>query len=142
MYSSCKIWKKSIDNASILNFFTTLDLIWPKFYPQRPHLLYFSLADFHWNMLGYSINTVLQYISSEKKFVKYLKNCFFGTSLYNKGVIMGHTQNKKQFFFTEITKQKQIINFQKPSKYNMFWQSYEYFSILSDVFCQKSVIAS
>ena len=41
--------------------------------------------------------------------------------------------------------QKQIISFQKRfilSKYNMFWMSYESFSILSDVFCQKIVISS
>ena len=44
------------------------------------------------------------YPSSEKKLVKPLKNCFFGTNLHKKGVIMGHSQNEKQFLFAEITK--------------------------------------
>ena len=47
---------------------------------------------------------MLKSISSEKKLVKPLKNCFFGTNLHKKGVIVGHTQNKKQFFLAEITK--------------------------------------
>ena len=54
---------------------------------------------------------------------------------------MGHAQNEKQFFFGR----NQIISFQKLfilSKYYMFWLSYEPFSILSDVFCQKYVISS
>ena len=42
--------------------------------------------------------------SSEKKLVKPLKNCFFGPNFHKKGVIMGHAQNGKRFFLTEITK--------------------------------------
>ena len=85
---------------------------------------------------------MLQSSSSEKKLVKALKNCFFGPNLHRKGVIMGHTQDGNLLFLAEITKadyqpQKVFIL----SKY-MFWLSYESFSILSDVFCQKSVISS
>ena len=46
---------------------------------------------------------MLQSISSEKKLVKPLKNYFFGP-ICKKGVIIGHTQNEKQFFSVEITK--------------------------------------
>ena len=85
----------------------------------------------------------MEFISSEKKLVKSLKNCFYGTNLHRKGIIMGQAQNKKLFFFQK--KQKQIISFQKffiLSKYQMFWLSYESFSILSDVFVKKSVIST
>ena len=40
----------------------------------------------------------------QKKLVKSLKFFFFGTNLHKKGVIMGHTQNEKQFFLAEVTK--------------------------------------
>ena len=48
---------------------------------------------------------MLQSSSSEKKkWVKPLKNCFIGPNLHKKGVIMGHAQRGKQFFWAEITK--------------------------------------
>ena len=47
---------------------------------------------------------MLKSSSSEKKLVKPLKNCFFGPNLHRKGVIMGHTQDEKKAFLTEITK--------------------------------------
>ena len=47
---------------------------------------------------------MLQSISSEKKLVKPLKNCFLGTNLHKKGVVMGHVQNQKQFLLAKITK--------------------------------------
>ena len=56
---------------------------------------------------------------------------------------MGHAQDEKNFFWQKY--QKQIISFQQIfilSKYHMFWLSYEIFSILSDVSCQKSVISN
>ena len=34
-----------------------------------------------------------------KKIGQTSKNCFFGAPLAQKGVILGHTQNKKHFFF-------------------------------------------
>ena len=46
----------------------------------------------------------LQSINSEKKLVKPPKNCFFGTNLYQKAVIMDHSQNEKQILLAEITK--------------------------------------
>ena len=39
-----------------------------------------------------------------EKMVKLLRNYFFGPDLNKKGVIMGHAQNEKQFFWAEITK--------------------------------------
>ena len=39
-YSSCKIWKKSIDNVSFVTFFTALDLIEPKFCPKSTPLFF------------------------------------------------------------------------------------------------------
>ena len=50
---------------------------------------------------------------------------------------------KNNFFWQK--QQQQIIGSQKLilSKYHMFWlSSYEFFSVLGDVFCQKSVISS
>ena len=46
--------KKTIDNAFVFTFFTTLGLILPKFAP-RPLPPYF-FAGFQWNMLKNSIN--------------------------------------------------------------------------------------
>ena len=53
------------------------------------------------------------------------------------------TLKMKKTFWAEITK----ANHQLPenfilSKYHLFWLSYESFSILSDIFCQKSAISS
>ena len=47
---------------------------------------------------------MLQSSSFEEKLVKPLKNCFFGHSLHRKEVIMGHAQDGKKFFLTEIQK--------------------------------------
>ena len=41
---------------------------------------------------------MLQSISSEKKLVKSLKNCFFGTNFHKNGAIMGHAPNETIFF--------------------------------------------
>ena len=68
---------------------------------------------------------MLQSSSSEKKLVKPLQNWFFGPNLHKEGVIMGHAQGGKKFFWQKY--QKKIISFQKVfilSKY-MFWLSYE-----------------
>ena len=45
---------------------------------------------------------MLQSSSSEKKLVKPFKNCFFGSNLQRKKVIMGHAQDEKSFL-AEIT---------------------------------------
>ena len=41
---------------------------------------------------------MLQSSSSEKRFEKPLKNCFFVPNLHRKGVNMGHVQGEKTFF--------------------------------------------
>ena len=72
---------------------------------------------------------MLKSSSSEKKLVKPLKNCFLDPICIEKGSLWTTPKTKKQ-----------IISFQKVfilSKYHMFWLSYESFSILSHVFCQK-----
>ena len=56
MYSPCEICEKPIDNGSFFNFFTTLDLIWPKFWPKITPILLGFFAGFQWNMLGDSIS--------------------------------------------------------------------------------------
>ena len=73
---------------------------------QRPHPLYFFWL-LSSEMLGDSININNLCCNSlvlKKKLVKPLRNCFFGTTLHKRAVIMGHTQNEKQFFLAEITK--------------------------------------
>ena len=60
---------------------------------------------------------------------------------------MGHAHagNEKKLFLAKKPQQKQIISFQNffiLSKYHMFRVSYESFSMLGDVFCQKSIISS
>ena len=88
---------------------------------------------------------MLQSRSSEKKLVTPLKNCFFWTQFALKRGHYGPRPIWKKIFWQKW--QNQIISFQKVfilSKYHnhMFWLSYESFSILSDVFCQKSLISS
>ena len=42
-YSQSKIWKKPNDIASFFTFFTTLDIIYPKFFPKTtPDLILFA----------------------------------------------------------------------------------------------------
>ena len=85
---------------------------------------------------------MLQSRSSEKKLVKPPKNGLFGSNLHRKEVIMGHAQEGK-LFLAEITKAyHQLSASFFLTKYRMFWLSYESFSILSDVSCQKIVISS
>ena len=58
-------------------------------------------------------------------FAKTSKNYNFLAQFMQNGVPMGHTQNKKQFFFSEITKPD--LSFQKLlilTKCHMFWLSY------------------
>ena len=59
-------------------------------------------------------------------------------SLHKKEGVRGHTQNKKQFFLTEITKADDQLS----ETFYFIKISYDrvmnLFSILSEVFCQKS----
>ena len=57
-----------IDNARSLTFFTTLDLIWPKFYPKTTPTM-FLFAGFQWNMWADSINILIT--SLTKKLVRF-----------------------------------------------------------------------
>ena len=77
--------------------------------------------------------------------LKPLKITIFWPNLCKNGVPMGHTQNKKQFFFfSEMIKPDPKLS--KPfyfwTKYHMFWLSYECFSILCNAFLLKSAISS
>ena len=84
---------------------------------------------------------MLKCTSFEKKLVKPLKNCFFGPNLHRKGVIMDYAQDEKKFFLVQITKADHQLSdsfyFIKIWYVLMFWLSYEFFSILSDVFSKK-----
>ena len=65
MFTSCKIWKK----PTFLCFFTTLDLIWPKFCLQDHTFIFF--ADFWWmKFLMDSININLSCTFEKKKLIK------------------------------------------------------------------------
>ena len=98
--------KKLTDNACFFTFFTTLGLIWPKFCPKTTTTLIF-FACFQWNMLRDSIdinNFNWMESSSSEKFLKPLKFTICWPNFCKNRVPMGHTQNKKQYFFSEITK--------------------------------------
>ena len=76
--------------------------------------------------------------------LKPIKITIFRPNLCKTGALMGHTQNKKQFFFFRNNK-SQILSFQNLfilTKYHMFWLSYECFSILCNAFLLKSAISS
>ena len=93
-------------------------------------------------MIGHTIiiKLVLQSKSFEKKSVKPLKNCFFGPNLYRKEVIVWAMPKMEKFFLAEIKKADHQLSVFILSKYHVL--SYESFSILSDVFCQKTVISA
>ena len=81
--------------------------------------------------------------SSGKILLKPLKVTIFWPNLCKNGVTMGHTQIKKQIFFSEIIRPD--LSFQNLfilTKYHMFWLSYECFSILCNAFLLKSPISS
>ena len=111
MYSPCKIIEKpiSIDNASFFTFFQNIDLILPKFCPKTRPTLFF--AGFQWNMLGDSIYNSINFNCNPavlKKIDKTSKNCQFWVQLHKKGVSMGHTQIKSNFF-AEIPKDHKLF---------------------------------
>ena len=111
-YSSpCKIWKKLIENACFFTFFTTLDLIWPKFCPKAtPTLIFF--AGFQWNMLRGSIDinnfNWLESGSSEKVLLKPLKLPFFDPTFAKMESLWATSKIKKTIFFSKITKPDHI----------------------------------
>ena len=97
-------YEKSTIEIPVSLFFHSIGPNLVQLLPQRPHPLYFFLADFQWSMLGDSINfnNLCSISSSEKKLVKSHKNCFLGPICTKKGVIMGHEW--KFFFLAEIRK--------------------------------------
>ena len=108
------MWKKSIDDASFFYFFHNTGPNLAQILHQD-HTHFFSFfAGFQWSMLEDSINIyniICNTVVLKKKIGKTSKNYHFWAQLVLKGVTMGHLQNKKQLFLTEITKQGQ-----KPSK--------------------------
>ena len=82
--------KTSLKCQFLCFFFTTLNLIWPKFCPKTTITLLF-LADFQWIMIrdSMNINNLLQSSSSEKKLVRPLKKLA--------------SPKMKNIFFAEIT---------------------------------------
>ena len=91
-----------------LFFFTTLELIWPKSWPQSPtHLPFFAI--FQLNMLEDSINfknLCLQSSSSEKKMDKTSKNCYFLVPICTKKGSAWVTHNIKKILFGRNNKSR------------------------------------
>ena len=79
MYTSCKILKKTHWNTSSFDFFTTLDLIWPKFGTKdHTHFTFFDWFPMKY-VRGYPICT-------------------------EKGSLWTMPKMKKKFFLVEVTK--------------------------------------
>ena len=137
--------KKPNDNAYFFTFFTTLDLIWSKFFLKTTPTL-ISFARFQWNMLGNSIDiknfnwnpVVLKF------FAKTSKNYHFSAWLVKKWGPHGpYPKTKNNIYFrNNKTRSLSFQNLFILTKYNMFWLSYECFSISCDAFLLKSVISS
>ena len=96
--------KKTYWYCLFLYFFTTLDIIWPKFCPMTtPNLIFF--AGFQSSLLWNSINIKnfnWNPVILTNFLLKPLKITNFWPNLCKNGVPMGHPQNT--FFFSEITK--------------------------------------
>ena len=98
-YSASKIWKKTNHNACLFTFFTTLDLIWPKFYPNNTPALIFLLVS-NEIMLRNLINIKTWNPAVLEKFLlKPLKITIFRPNLSKKKGPHCHAQNKKNNFF-------------------------------------------
>ena len=120
---------KTNDDACFITFFTTLDLVWPKFCPNTtPTLRFFT--GFQWNMLENSINNKSfnwnPVYSSETFLLKPLNITIFQPNLCKKRGspwAMPKTEN----IFLEITKPAHELS--KPFYLNkMFWLSYKCFT--------------
>ena len=96
-----------IDNASLFVFLTT-DLILAQILPQRPHALYFFLADFKWNMLGDSFNInnlCCNPLILKKSWQNLLKTVFLGPICTKKGSLWA-TLKITIFFFCRNNKNR------------------------------------
>ena len=145
MYSSCKIWKKTIDNASFFAFSYHWTSNLAQILPLRPHSLSSFVLDFQWNMLGNSIDInsfCCNQLVPKKNLVKTSKNCFFGPNLQYRG------QHRpcpkwKTIFLAEITKADHQISetfyFIKISSVAELWI---FFYFVWCFFNQKKVISS
>ena len=100
-YSPCKTWKRLIGNASFFTFFTTLDLIWPKFCPKITPIFFFFFAVFQWNMLGDSIG--IKNFNWNPVVLKKICQTIFQPNLHQKGLTLSHSQNQNLFFFFSQT---------------------------------------
>ena len=99
-----KYEKKPNDIDCFFTFFTTLDIIWPKFYPKTTRsLTFFSLFPIKYVRDSISIKNFNWNPVVQKILLKLEKITIFWLSLCKTGVPMGHAQNKKQFF-SKITK--------------------------------------
>ena len=106
------------------------------------HFILFFFAVFQWNMLGDSIG--IKNFNWNPVVLKKICQTIFQPNLHQKGLSLSHSQNQNLFFFFH-KQQNQIISFQKRFilwKYQMFWLSYECFSIVCDAFLLKRVISS
>ena len=129
--------KKTLLNCQLVCFFTTLDLIWPKFcHKDLTHFHFFS--DFQWNMSGDSINiNNLCCNPAVLKKKKLLKIAFLGPISTKKGHYGPHPK-WKIIFFCKSNNSRSLAPRNLFHQNIMFWlSSYESFSVLSDVFCQK-----
>ena len=137
--------KKTHWNTSFFVFSQHLTKFGPNLAPKTTHTLLF-LTDFQWHMLRDSINInnlCWNPVVLKKKWVKPLKNCFIGPNLHKKGVIMGHAQRGKQFYWAEITK----ADYQLSETFYFIKLSYFLTEFLNEsfsvtFFCQKSDISS
>ena len=101
-YNHCfllqKIWKKPNDITCFFTFFTTLDIIWPKFCPKTtPNLILF--ASFQWSMLGNSIDIKKFNWNPVLLAVVLKKFCYFLVQLVQNWGPHGLRPKQKTFFF-------------------------------------------
>ena len=153
-----KDWVTKVRTSKIVTFLLFLTQNGQKSCPNFLQICYYIVFNFH---SGFSVITLCKCIPHakyEKKPLKYQFLCFFQNSgpkfcpkdhthsENEKGSVWTTPKMKKKFFLVEITKADHQFSenfyFIKISYMNMFWLSYELFYIFSDVFCQKSAIAS
>ena len=71
-YPPCRIWKKPIDNMPVsLLFFTTFNLVWPKFCPKTTSTLIFLLVsnDYSININNSNVGWVRSFLIEKQKWL-------------------------------------------------------------------------
>ena len=139
MFTSCKIWKNlRCLNKGVSLFFHNIGPNLAQILPPRPHFHFFFLISDEWNVLGDSININLS-CTFEKKNDKTSNKKMF-CILWAQSP---HQKRGHNFFFARKQKHITCTNFLFYQNIICFgWVSYKSFSILSDIFHQKSVISS